>query len=206
MRWRRKALSFLLQSGWLFAWWLFYFSRGGCFAWCRRPTNLNERALAGAPSAVVTLDTDAPGKQGRGATLGEQFAQGTRPREAANEGVSRKELWALGRALSEWGSALIDNVTAVACANIWAGSSAPLGVLAGSIKCRELSVPCKIAPLRIREVQSSVADPYPGTSASREFSQSGGKQVRSYGCGHDGFRFCRQSLGENVSFPGKQCV
>ena len=124
------------------------FSEPGGFAWRARLPRLRELALSMGEGSVVTIYTDASGTQGWGATMGDHFIQGKWSRPERGEGINRKELWVLNRALESWGQYVVQkpvlvrmgNTTEASCANYGAGRVSTLTTLARRIKDREVEL------------------------------------------------------------------
>ena len=78
--------------------------------------------------------------------MGDRFIQGRWSRPEQGEGINRKELWVLNKALEAWRQHVaqklvlvrMDNTTAVSYANYGAGRVSALTALARKIKDREV--------------------------------------------------------------------
>ena len=142
------------------------FCGSGGFVWHARLPRLRDLALSMSGTSVVTLYTDASGRHGWGATLGDLFIQGRWSKLESREGINWKELWVLSKALETWYRhvaqklvlARMDNSTAVSYANYGAGRIATLTALARRIKDQEVSLGCTIVALHIAGSDNTVAD------------------------------------------------
>ena len=117
-------------------------------------------------TSVVTLYTDASGRHGWGATLGDLFIQGRWSKFELREGINWKELWVLSKAIETWHQHVaqklvlvrMDNSTAVSYANYGAGRVGTLTALARRIKDQEVTLGCTIVALHIAGGDNSIAD------------------------------------------------
>ena len=142
------------------------FCESGGFAWHARLPRLRELALAMSETSVVTLYTDASGRRGWGATLGDLFIQGRWSKLELREGINWKELWVLNKALETWHRQVaqklilvrMDNSTAVSYANYGAGRVGTLTALARRIKDQEAILGCTVVALHIAGSDNAVAD------------------------------------------------
>ena len=159
MLWRRKMISPQPMKK-------LQFSDTGGFAWRPRQPNLRDLALSMGEDAVATVYADAPGKRGWGATLGDRFIQGKRPRWLRAGGINCEELWVLRRSLESRGGLLagervlvqMDNSAAVSYANYGAGRAPHLTLLARDAAEREVAIGRAVVAFHIASKDNAVAD------------------------------------------------